>query len=481
MDNIIRKSHLLFIISTLNIFTINCLNYKGCFTDYRLHHDLNGFQKRFMSMNDCLNECSKRQFQFAGVYNGESCHCGNRYGNYGHSIRCYKRCDNERCGGIDSTSVYGTHSFYRQSIQSKFQGVWVATVTNIDWPSKAGLKLNQMKSEINQILDTLQYVHANTIIFQVRPHGDAMYQSELEPWSEYLMGKQGMAPPEHFDPLQFLIDGASKRHMEVHAWINPYRAAVNKKKYRAMNHMSKRFPNATYIYGNYLWMDPSSETVMNHTINVVKDLVKRYHIDGIHMDDYFYPYPITDVPFPDSAAYHSYLDKTHSHPMSLDDWRRDNVNRLIQTLQRTIREMNSHVQFGISPFGIWRPNNPSGIKGLDQYRELYADAKKWLNEGWIDYLSPQLYWKIDPPAQSFPKLLNWWIGENVKNKKLYPGIATYRMRQNHWPLSEIGNQLKICNDTIGCDGTALFSMRDIEGDVNRIKNLLRNDVWKNKN
>lgn len=309
----------------------------------------------------------------------------------------------------------------------EFRAAWIATVANINWPSKPGLSVEQQKKEAIEQLDFLQAHHFNAVIFQVRPQADALYESALEPWSYYLTGKQGKAPDPFYDPLQFWIEAAHDRGMELHVWLNPYRAHHKDGKEISDESIVKKHPELVMkLKEGYWWMDPAQKATQDHTSAVVMDLVKRYDIDGVHFDDYFYPYPSyngTDD-FPDDQSWKAYQQS--GGKLSKGDWRRDAVNTLIERLYKEIKAEKKHVKFGLSPFGIWRPGYPSSIEGFDQYDQLYADAKLWLNKGWIDYFAPQLYWPINRMPQSYPVLLGWWQQENTLQRHLWPGISVGR-------------------------------------------------------
>jgi uncharacterized lipoprotein YddW (UPF0748 family) len=289
----------------------------------------------------------------------------------------------------------------------EFRAVWVATVANIDWPSKKGLPAKQQKAELLAILDKSKALNLNAVIFQVRPMCDALYESKLEPWSEYLTGTLGKGPG--YDPLEFAVKEAHDRGLELHVWFNPYRAhAPTSNSPIPDSHLVKKRPDLAPRYGKHHWLVPTSPEVQDHTLAVFLDVARRYDIDGVHIDDYFYPYKEKDasgrtIPFPDEDSWQAY--KKGGGKLARDDWRRDAVNRFVQRWYTETKKVKPHVKVGISPFGIWRPGNPPGIAGLDQYAELYADAKLWLNKGWVDYWTPQLYWPIKQAPQSYPKLL----------------------------------------------------------------------------
>ena len=309
--------------------------------------------------------------------------------------------------------------------QREFRAAWVASVANINWPSKPGLTSVEQQTEAIAILDYLYYNKFNAVILQVRPQADALYSSELEPWSYFLTGEQNKPPDPYYDPLEFWTNEAHKRGIELHAWINPYRAHHNTGKEISEKSYIKTNPEGVYyLKEGYWWMDPSLKSTQDHTSKVVRDIVKRYDIDGIHLDDYFYPYPSFngDQDFPDDVPWLSYV--TNGGLLSRGDWRRNAVNTLIERLYKEIKEEKRHVKFGLSPFGIWRPGFPTSVEGFDQYDKLYADAKLWLNKGWIDYFTPQLYWPSYKINTSFPVLLGWWQSENTHQRHLWPGINT---------------------------------------------------------
>lgn len=345
----------------------------------------------------------------------------------------------------------------------EFRGVWVATVDNIDWPSKPGLPVAQQKAEINAILDRCERLNLNAVVFQVRPACDAFYASKLEPWSEYLTGRQGKAPEPFYDPLQTWIEEAHRRGIELHAWFNPYRAFhPSAKGPLASNHVSKTRPALVKRYGKHLWMDPSEKAVQDHSLEVVRDVVRRYDLDGVHIDDYFYPYKKKSgagdtIQFPDEPSWTRY--RASGGRLSRDDWRRESVNQFVKRLYEMIKSEKRHVRFGISPFGIWRPGYPASVKGLDQYSELYADARKWLVNGWVDYYTPQLYWKISAPNQSYPALLRWWVEQNVKGRNMWPGNFTSNVSMNRWPAEELADQIRVTREQTGATGNVHFSMK----------------------
>ena len=326
----------------------------------------------------------------------------------------------------------------------EFRAAWIATVANINWPSKPGLSTEEQKAEAISLLDYLQNNNFNAVIFQVRPQADALYASEIEPWSYFLTGQQNKAPEPFYDPLEFWIEESHKRGMELHAWLNPYRAHHTTGKEISERSVVRTNPDLVYLLKEgFWWMDPSLKATQDRTSKVVMDIVKRYDVDGIHFDDYFYPYPSYngDKDFPDDKSWNEYL--RNGGKLSRGDWRRESVNKLIERLYQEIKTEKKHVKFGLSPFGIWRPGYPASVVGFDQYDKLYADAKLWLNKGWIDYFTPQLYWPINRVGQSFPVLLGWWQSENTQQRHLWPGISIGTDKNGIANNQEILNEIMI--------------------------------------
>ena len=316
----------------------------------------------------------------------------------------------------------------------ELRGVWVATVNNLDWPSRRDLTADEQQRELIAIFDAAVAHRLNAIFLQVRPMADAIYPSAIEPWSPFL----GDAPPP-YDPLAFAVAEAHKRGLELHAWFNPYRGHAV-----AAN---------AYQYGKFVWMDPGDEAVQKQSLDVIADVVRRYDVDGVHLDDYFYPYPEKDLEFPDALTYSRY--QSQGGRMSRDDWRRDNINRFVRELYRSVKAIRPRVEVGISPFGIWRPHHPQQIEGLDAYDKIYADSKKWLESGWVDYLAPQLYWPIDKKEQSFPVLMRWWVEHDRRAVGIVAGLSI-----NRHPPEEIARQMAVMRREGGV-GFILFSARKL--------------------
>ncbi len=369
----------------------------------------------------------------------------------------------------------------------EFRAVWVATVGNIDWPSRPGLSNDAQKREAIAILNRAAELNLNAIIFQVRTSADALYDSKLEPWSAFLTGTQGQAPEPFYDPLRFWIDEAHQRGLQLHAWFNPFRARYSGAKgEESARHISKTHPELVKTYGNQLWLDPGEPEAQEHSYNVFMDVVRRYDIDGVHIDDYFYPYPIPDpenkgreLDFPDEPSWTRYRESGGSLDKRAD-WRRQNINSLIARIYHGIKAEKPHVQFGISPFGIARPGRPAVVKGFDQYEKLYADAERWLAEGWCDYWTPQLYWTIDAPAQPYRALLEFWVARNAKGRHVWPGNFTSRvgLRGRDWEPEEILNQIAVTRETPGATGNVHFSMKVFLEDRKQIVERLKDGPYR---
>lgn len=345
----------------------------------------------------------------------------------------------------------------------EFRAAWIATVANIDWPSEPGLPVDEQKAELRDMLDQAAALNLNAVIFQVRPHADALYESELEPWSYYLTGQQGQAPDPEYDPLAFAVEAAHKRGLQLHAWFNPYRAGHPADTSElAPTHVQNTHPEWVRSFGDYLWLDPGVPAARDHTHRVIMDVVRRYDVDGIHFDDYFYPYPsyADGAPFPDSASWARARREGWSG--SRDDWRRHNVDRLIERLYNSIKKVDPQVKFGISPFGIWRPGHPPGTRGFDAYAQLYADARKWIREGWVDYITPQLYYRTDQYGYAYPTMLRWWIEQNDENRHVWPGLYTSRVTmpgERHWSDGHLIGQIYTARSHPGATGQVHFSMQ----------------------
>lgn len=336
-----------------------------------------------------------------------------------------------------------------------FRGVWIATVANIDWPSTAAVgDPAKQQQEMVEMLDSIQTLGMNAVIFQVRPTADAMYQSELEPWSHWLTGQQGVWRDTNklqdewemaYDPLEFVTTEAHERGMAVHAWLNPYRVTIGKMDTAmlAPNHLMRLHPDWFWKYGDQWYFEPGLDETREWICMVVEDVVCRYDVDAIHMDDYFYPYPLYRTTIPDAACF-------MAHPRGFTDikaWRRNNVNMAIEAISQTIHMTKPWVEFGISPFGVWRNHNRDSLgsattAGLTNYDHLYADVLYWIRQGWLDYVIPQLYWEIGRKAADYQVLAHWWANAVQDDCKLYIGMAPYRLdREGEAAAWHHGNEI----------------------------------------
>lgn len=366
----------------------------------------------------------------------------------------------------------------------EFRAVWVATVDNIDWPGSRTSSVAEQKAEFIKLLDLHESNGMNAMIVQIRPAADAFYPSQFEPWSEFLTGRQGLAPNPMWDPLKFMIAETHKRGMEFHAWLNPYRAVFNLKNSSvAPTHVTRLHPEWFLVYGNKKegykkYFNPGLPEVRQHTIKVVKDLATRYDLDGIHMDDYFYPYRIGGIEFPDQRTFEQY-----GKGMKKDDWRRSNVDSIILQIYKTIRVANPKMKFGISPFGIWRnkSQDPMGSEtrgGQTNYDDLYADILLWLQKGWIDYVVPQLYWERGHRLADYDVLLKWW-NEHSYGRHLYIGHGIYRAGSNSaWRnRAEIPDQIRALRNYPGTLGSVYFSSKTFASNPNSWNDSLRNNYY----
>lgn len=365
----------------------------------------------------------------------------------------------------------------QQPPKYEMRAVWIATVENIDWPGKKGLPVQQQKEDFSRILNMHQRNGMNTVIVQVRPAADAFYSSGLEPWSEYLNGRQGLPPSPYYDPLEFMINETHSRGMEFHAWINPFRAVVKLGKSSiAANHIIKQHPEWAVTYGTYKWLDPGLPQVREHTANVVKDLVTRYDVDAIHMDDYFYPYRIPGKDFPDAKSYRLY-----GNGKNKADWRRANVDSTIKLIRQTIVAANPRVKLGISPFGIWRnkKQDPEGsaTNGSSNYDDLYANVLLWLQQGWIDYVAPQLYWHIGHKLADYAELLTWW-SHHTYGAHLYIGHGIYRYKESGWRnRNELPQQLQLLRANKNVHGSVYYSSKIFNYNPHGWNDSLRNNYY----
>ncbi|MBK7307886.1 MAG: family 10 glycosylhydrolase [Chitinophagaceae bacterium] len=369
------------------------------------------------------------------------------------------------------------------SAQTKpeFRGVWVATVENIDWPSRGNYNSDSQKVEFIRLLDMHQRNGMNAMIVQIRPVTDAFYPSQYEPWSEYLTGKQGQPPVPYYDPLEFMIAETHKRGMEFHAWMNPYRAVFNiNKSSVADSHITKIHPEWFLTYGDKKYFDPGIKEVQQYVSNVVKDVVSRYAVDAIHFDDYFYPYKIPGKDFPDFASYNKL-----GNGLKKDDWRRSNTDSIISMLSAVIKKENPKCQFGISPFGVWRNIDKDSVNGSrtngaqTNYDDLYADILLWLKKGWIDYVAPQLYWEFGHKVAPYEVLLDWW-SKHTYGRNCYIGLGIYRAGSNAaWKdTTPIPRMIDALRTTPNIQGMIFFSSKTFDKNPNGWSDTLRLNYFK---
>lgn len=359
--------------------------------------------------------------------------------------------------------------------ERELRGAWISSVWNGTWPSKSGLTKEAAQAELIVIFDALAAANMNAVFLQVRPESDALYESALEPWSRFLTGEQGKSPG--FDPLAFAVAEGHKRGLEIHAWLNPYRGLASGSSPTHATHPTKTLANAVITYGNQKWMDPGSPAVRAHILDVIDDLLARYDIDGLHFDDYFYPYPADGATFDDDATFEAYT--TGGGTLNRADWRRANVDALIAETSAHVAQKRPDVRFGISPFGIYRPGTPAGITGLDAYATLYCDPLKWMDEGWVDYLAPQLYWPTTKTAQAYGILVAWWASIAKGGRSIFVGHDATKVGTTGWPLTEYDAQIVLARAQrgLGVLGSIFFSAKPIVDDTLGLRTALTNDHY----
>ncbi|MBN1925177.1 MAG: family 10 glycosylhydrolase [Prolixibacteraceae bacterium] len=376
----------------------------------------------------------------------------------------------------------------QEPTKHEFRGIWIATVNNLDWPSSPGISVEQMESEMLNMLDLLEELNFNAVIFQVRPAADAFYHSDTEPWSKWLTGTQGNPLPENWDPLSFIIEECHNRAMELHAWMNPFRVSMDTIMPFSPQNIANRHPDWVLTYGNKRYLDPGLPEVRDYLNNVVKEVVSKYDIDAIHFDDYFYPYPIPGTDFPDTISFQKF--RRNYQPEDIKHWRRENVDLIIEMLSNTIKIKKPHVKFGISPFGVWKNYDEKDelggsvtSAGNTNYDNLYADVLKWQRLGWIDYLIPQLYWEIGHPAVDYITLCNWW-NERAFGRHIYVGHALYKLSEGSstaWKNEqELPEQVLISRKMKKVKGNAFFRMRYLMGNPLEIQQKIRSRLYTHK-
>ena len=359
----------------------------------------------------------------------------------------------------------------------EFRGAWIQSVNG----QFKGMPTQQMQQTLSYQLDELQKDGCNAIIFQVRPECDALYESRLEPWSYYLTGEQGRAPQPYWDPLKWMVEQCHQRGMELHAWINPYRAKTKVAHTTAYNHVVSRHPERCFQYDGLTLLNPALQENCDYICQVVKDIVERYDVDGLHIDDYFYPYPAPGVPIPDQAYYDQRTDRS----LSIGDWRRQHVDRFIRQLSETIHATKPWVKFGVSPFGIYRnqKSDPKGSRtnGLQNYDDLYADILLWCDRGWIDYCVPQLYWEIGHRAADYAELIRWW-NKHCTRVPLYIGEDVERTVKNADPanpnIHQLSAKMKLHAQLPNVRGTVLWYAKAAVDNIGNYGTSLRNVYWR---
>jgi uncharacterized lipoprotein YddW (UPF0748 family) len=366
----------------------------------------------------------------------------------------------------------------------EFRGVWISTVHNVDWPSRTGLPEASQKAELVRILDRCVELRLNAIMLQVRSECDSLYESDLEPWSPWLTGTMGQSPG--YDPLAFALEEAHARGLELHAWFNPFRAVNSAHGRISRDHVSKTHASATSRYGEKVWLDPALPFSRERALRVIEDVLRRYDIDAVHLDDYFYPYPVkvgsTYRDFDDARSWEAY--RRDGGKLSRADWRRDHVNQFVSAVHALVRKTKPSCKFGISPFGIYRPGQPVQVRqSLDSYDQLYADVRLWMHQGWLDYVAPQLYWETSDPQYGFAGLCDWWCRENIRERHVWPGIAIYRIQTEGRTALDPVRQVNLCRAALAKEdapaptGHVLFSVQTLMDNPSNVAGLLRSKVY----
>ncbi|MBP6455237.1 MAG: family 10 glycosylhydrolase [Chitinophagaceae bacterium] len=376
--------------------------------------------------------------------------------------------------------IFSVNKSFAQEPIREFRGAWIATVANIDWPSSSKLSSEEQKQEIIHLFDVIKSCNLNAVIVQIRPSADVFYSSKFESWSKYLTGNSGIPPNPYYDPLTFMIEEAHKRCLEFHAWFNPYRALTNSAKNdHPQNHITKTHPEWFLNYGGKKYFDPGLPEVENYFSKIINEVVKNYDIDAIHMDDYFYPYREGKIEFPDFNSYVRY-GKNFSNK---DDWRRNNVNKLVKRLAEEIKKEKAYVKFGISPFGVWRNFNKDTrgsmtTAGQTNYDDLFADILYWQENKWVDYIMPQLYWENGHKAADYETLLNWW-NDNAFERHIYIGHGLYRLGSNSkWQnMNEITTQVNQLRTKNNVQGSCYYSAKFFLKNTYNLVYVFQNEIY----
>jgi uncharacterized lipoprotein YddW (UPF0748 family) len=363
----------------------------------------------------------------------------------------------------------------------EMRAAWVATVNNLDFPSSKNLTTEAQRIEFIRILDQTRAMGINAVVVQIRSNGDALYFSASEPWAEQLTGLQGRAPTPFYDPLVFMVEEAHKRGLEFHAWFNPYRAVPNvNTAVLAANHVATLHPEWLLSYGNLRVLNPGLEPVRDYLTRVILEVVQRYDIDGVHFDDYFYPYPQTGLVLDDASTFAA----NNRGILDRGDWRRDNINLLIKQVSDSIVRAKPWVKFGISPFGIWQNRTSaqplgSETRGLQSYSDIFADSRKWAEQGWVDYLTPQLYWNIGLSVANYELLVPWWA-QNSFNRHLYIGQGVYKIGTDAaWNAAQMPTQLNLNrSNPFTVRGSFFYRTLNLNQNLLGFRDSLKNNFYK---
>ena len=376
----------------------------------------------------------------------------------------------------------------QQSIQEQdfptreFRAAWITTFTNLDWPSRRGLKSEDQQKEFLQLLQKFKATNLNAVIVQVRASSDAFYESKYSPWSEWLTGVQGAPPIPYYDPLEFMLKHCHSHNMEFHAWFNPLRA-ISHDRFSSVtkDHITSKKPEWFFHYGESYYYNPGIPEVRQYIVDVIMEVVEKYDVDGIHLDDYFYPYTIKKQAIPDASTFKKY----NRGFKDIKDWRRDNINLLIQDISKAIKAKKAHVKFGISPLAIWRnkKQDPLGSdtnSGQTSYDNLYCDTKLWMEKGWMDYIAPQLYWSTDNLYANFNKLLNWWNSKTYKSMHLYIGHALYKLdlkQRRNFKTQQLIDQVTLARINSRSQGSIYFRAKAFNKNHQNFQNTFRQTIY----